>query len=76
MASIDWNFYTTSMGRIQNLMLFKLDMKKSIMSVFRLPKKKKPNHRKNSKPWILDLLQCACNRKNQLYKTFVKEATD
>ena len=40
MATIDWNFYTTSMGRIQNLMLFKLNMKKSIMSVFRLPKRK------------------------------------
>ena len=28
--------------------------------------------RKNNKPWILAWLQSACDRKNNLYKNFVK----
>ena len=33
---------------------------------------RKPGRRKNSKPWILEWLQRACDRKNALFKQFVK----
>ena len=34
--------------------------------------KKKMSRRKHPKPWILEWLQCACDRKNRLYQNFVK----
>ena len=38
-------------------------------------KKKKIKKRKHDKPWILPWLQGACDRKNKLYKTYIKNPT-
>ena len=38
-------------------------------------KNKKPGSRKNTKPWMMDWLATACDRKNQLYLNFVKTPT-
>ena len=74
-ASIDWNFLNEIDGTNEKFNAFEKKYQEVYDKCFPVATKK-INRRKNSKPWILDWLQCACDRKNKLYMKFVKAPTN
>ena len=73
-SATDWNFLHSISTADAKFNAFEKKYEEIYNKHFPL-KTKKPNRRKNVKPWILEWLQLACDRKNKLYCQFVKEPT-
>ena len=73
-ANTEWDFILQSQCADEKFDKFEDKYREIYEKNF--PKKTKtPKKRKNDKPWILPWLQSACDRKNNLYKLFVKHPT-
>ena len=73
-SATDWNFLNSIYTADAKFNAFERKYEEIYNRNFPL-KTKKPNRRKNVKPWILEWLQLACDRKNKLYWQFVNEPT-
>ena len=73
-GEMDWNFLQNLETADEKYNAFETKYQQIYENHFPLRPKKKAN-RKNTKPWILEWLQDACDRKNSLYKDFVKSPT-
>ena len=74
-SAVDWNFINALDSADEKFNAFETKYSEIYEKNFPLAKNKKPGSRKNTKPWILEWLQNACDRKNQLYFNFVKAPT-
>ena len=73
-SKTDWSFVKHGKSADEKFDSFEVKYREIYKRHF--PKKvKKPIKRKNDKPWLLPWLQSACDRKNLLYKNFVKQPT-
>ena len=73
-ASTDWTFLDEIYSADEKFEKFEHEYSKIYQKNFP-PKAKRAKNRKNDKPWLLPWLQAACDRKNAMYKTFVKHPT-
>ena len=73
-ASTDWTFLDQMYSADDKFEKFEHEYRNIYEKSFP-PKVKKAQKRKNNKPWILPWLQSACDRKNAMYKTYVKHPT-
>ena len=73
-ASTDWTFLNQIDSADKKFENFEHEYNKIYQKHFP-PKPRRAKKRKNEKPWILPWLQAACDRKNAMYKTFVKNPT-
>ena len=76
-SATDWNFINAHETADEKFNAFENKYSEIYQKNFpkAQSKNKKPGSRKNSKPWMMDWLQCACDRKNKLYHKFVKTPT-
>ncbi|KAL5270451.1 hypothetical protein ACHWQZ_G001240 [Mnemiopsis leidyi] len=76
-SATDWNFINAHETADEKFNAFENKYSEIYQKNFpkAQSKNKKPGSRKNSKPWMMDWLQCACDRKNRLYHKFVKTPT-
>ena len=73
-ANTDWTFLDQVYSADEKFEKFEHEYTKIYQKNFP-PKTKRSKKRKTDKPWILPWLQSACDRKNAMYKTFVKHPT-
>ena len=67
----NWDFVSNALSADEKFNLFESKYREIYDTNF--PKKnKQPKRRKTHKSWILPWLQGACDRKNKLYKTYIK----
>ena len=72
----DWNFLNAYDSTDEKFNAFEAKYSELYDKNFpKKSKKKKPGSRKTSKPWMMEWLQCACDRKNNLYYDFVNNPT-
>ena len=73
-SNFDWNFLHDIDSVNEKYSAFESSYKEIYDRNFPLISKK-PARRRNVQPWILEWLQLACDRKNKLYKAYIKTPT-